>query len=168
MTAQEAAKKQTRFRVWLAAIFSLCGATAIGGMYFFDEIKGLTAALGGGGMVLSVLTGILDHMTKKTGNQVADQVADRMWDQIGSVQKTLNEMSAGFMRLSHQVSTTEHTRQQDHAQNLSKTSEIAAEVHQIKTQVDKNSGKIAAYGGAIDHIGEAVKSLKPDWNPKPH
>ena len=158
MTAQEAAKKQTRFHVWLAAIFSLCGATAIGGMYFFDEIKGLTAALGGGGMVLSVLTGIFDHLSKKTGNQVADKVTNQVTD---SMQVAFNEMTAAVMRLSHQVSSTESTRQKDHEQNMRKTGEIGSEVHQIKATLESHSG-------AITDLKTVVKTLKPDWNPKPH
>jgi hypothetical protein len=103
----------------------------------------------------------IDTATPQVAGQVADQVADRIWVQMDSVQRTLNETSTTVMRLSNQISSTEKTRQRDHEQNLSKTGEIGTEVHQIKSKLD-------AHGEAITDIKAVVKSLKPDWTPKPH
>ena len=155
MTAQEAAKKQTRFYRWLAAIFATGGVTALGGLYF-DDLKVAATSAGGGGMLLSLLGWAADAYSKKTSSGVADQVVDKLKADMEGMRDAHSKSAAAILNLATVLTEGDQERRKMHAANVSQNKAIGTEVHEIKEQLEDHVG-------AIEHIGEAVASLKEGW-----
>ena len=153
MTAQEAAKKQTRFYRWLAAIFAAGGVTALGGLYF-DDLKVAATSAGGGGMLLSLLGWAADAYSKKTSSGVADQVVDKLKADMEGMRDAHSKSAAAILNLATVLTEGDQERRQMHAVNVSQNKAIGTEVHEIKERID-------GCEGAIEHIGEHLAKGDP-------
>lgn len=148
MTAQEAAKKQTRFYRWLAAIFAAGGLTALGGL-FFDDLKVAATSAGGGGMVLSALGFAVDWLGKKLQGGVADKVSGNIKSDIEDLKTAVIQGNNAISQLSLGLSRSEAKQDKRHAENHRQISEIIEIQHE--------------HGEALEKTMDAVATLKEGW-----
>jgi hypothetical protein len=125
----------------------------------YDDLAKLQAT-GAGSAIWGLVLWLVERSSKRTGAevsqkldsvapQVADKVAERIWEQIGGVQLVTNQTAAAVMQLSNGLATSESKQDKRHAENHQQIAEI------IETQEE--------HGIALEHTMEAVASLKEGW-----
>ena len=161
MTAQEAAQGSwtwLKHYRWAVLWVAIGGCMAFVGLSYDDLAK--LQATGAGSAVWGFVLWLVERSSKRTGAEVsqkldsvapavAKDVADRIWEQLGSVQQVTNQTATAVMQLSNGLATSEAKQDKRHAENHQQIAEI------IETQEQQ--------GIALEHTMEAVASLKEGW-----
>lgn len=174
MTAKEAAQKGRSVWSWLkghraSIVVFAAGVSVLAVSVSYEELNHVLLKLTGGGTVaLNVITWLSEHFSKATGREVKEQISEgvtdgvskRLDEQLGSMQKVVNQMATAVMQLSSQVSQTEETRRIDHRENAGQLHEVKQDIAAMK--VDHNEMR-----EAIVHVGQAVEAVNKDFKMRP-
>lgn len=174
MTAQEAAKESWSWIKHYRWAVGFVGIGAIGlvvGSSYEDLNKAGFTLSGAGSAIWGAILWIVERSAKRTTAEVgtkietavpavASQVADRIWEQLGSVQQVVNQTSSAVMQLSAQVSQTEETRRVDHRENSGQLKAVKQDIEAMKQ--DHNEMR-----EAIVHVGQAVEAVNKDFKMRP-